>query len=104
MAMTEVTADNFAQEVLQEEKTVLVDFWAGWCGPCKMLAPIVEQIAEGHPDVKVCKVNIDEAPSLATDYKIMSIPTLLLFKNGQKVGMTVGVQSKEDIEAFLLHQ
>ena len=79
----------------------MVDFWAAWCGPCKMLSPIVDQIAEEHPEIKVCKVNIDEEPSLAIDYKVMSIPTLLVFKNGEKVNMSIGVQSKSDIEAML---
>ena len=101
MAVISVTTDNFEQEVLKAEQTVMVDFWAAWCGPCKMLSPIVDQIAEEHPEIKVCKVNIDEEPSLAIDYKVMSIPTLLVFKNGEKVNMSIGVQSKSDIEAML---
>ncbi|CCX86179.1 thioredoxin [Clostridium sp. CAG:590] len=101
MAVISVTADNFEQEVLKTEGIVMVDFWAAWCGPCKMLSPIVDQIAEEHPEIKVCKVNIDEEPSLAIDYKVMSIPTLLVFKNGEKVNMSIGVQSKSDIEAML---
>ena len=101
MAVISVTADHFEQEVLQTEGIVMVDFWAAWCGPCKMLSPIVDQIAEEHPEIKVCKVNIDEEPSLAIDYKVMSIPTLLVFKNGEKVNMSIGVQAKADIEAML---
>lgn len=101
MAVVHVTTDNFEQEVLKAEQTVMVDFWAAWCGPCKMLSPIVDQIAEEHPEIKVCKVNIDEEPSLAIDYKVMSIPTLLVFKNGEKVNMSIGVQAKDDIEAML---
>lgn len=101
MAVISVTADNFEQEVLKTEGIVMVDFWAAWCGPCKMLSPIVDQIAEEHPEIKVCKVNIDEEPSLAIDYKVMSIPTLLVFKNGEKVNMSIGVQSKSDIESML---
>ena len=101
MAVISVTTDNFEQEVLKAEQTVMVDFWAAWCGPCKMLSPIVDQIAEEHPEIKVCKVNIDEEPSLAIDYKVMSIPTLLVFKNGEKVNMSIGVQSKSDIEAMI---
>lgn len=101
MAVISVTADNFEQEVLKAEQTVMVDFWAAWCGPCKMLSPIVDQIAEEHPEIKVCKVNIDEEPSLAIDYKVMSIPTLLVFKDGEKVNMSIGVQAKSDIEAML---
>lgn len=101
MAVISVTADHFEQEVLKAEGIVMVDFWAAWCGPCKMLSPIVDQIAEEHPEIKVCKVNIDEEPSLAIDYKVMSIPTLLVFKNGEKINMSIGVQSKSDIEAML---
>ena len=101
MAVVHVTTDNFEQEVLKAEQTVMVDFWAAWCGPCKMLSPIVDQIAEEYPEIKVCKVNIDEEPSLAIDYKVMSIPTLLVFKNGEKVNMSIGVQAKSDIEAML---
>ena len=101
MTVVHVTTDNFEQEVLKAEQTVMVDFWAAWCGPCKMLSPIVDQIAEEHPEIKVCKVNIDEEPSLAIDYKVMSIPTLLVFKNGEKVNMSIGVQAKSDIEAML---
>ena len=101
MAVISVTADHFEQEVLQTKGIVMVDFWATWCGPCKMLSPIVDQIAEEHPEIKVCKVNIDEEPSLAIDYKVMSIPTLLVFKNGEKINMSIGVQSKSDIEAML---
>lgn len=101
MAVISVTADHFEQEVLKTEGIVMVDFWAAWCGPCKMLSPIVDQIAEEHPEIKVCKVNIDEEPSLAIDYKVMSIPTLLVFKNGEKINMSIGVQSKSDIEAML---
>lgn len=100
MAVISVTADRFEQEILQTEGIVMVDFWAAWCGPCKMLSPIVDQIAEEHPEIKVCKVNIDEEPSLAIDYKVMSIPTLLVFKNGEKINMSIGVQSKSDIEAM----
>ena len=101
MAVISVTTDSYEQEVFKAEQTVMVDFWAAWCGPCKMLSPIVDQIAEEHPEIKVCKVNIDEEPSLAIDYKVMSIPTLLVFKNGEKVNMSIGVQSKSDIEAML---
>ena len=83
MAVVTVTADNFEQEVLRSEKTVLVDFWAAWCGPCKMLSPVVEQVAEERPDVKVCKINVDDEQELAVRYGIMSIPALLVFRNGE---------------------
>lgn len=101
MAIITITADNFEEEVLKSDKTVLVDFWADWCGPCKMLAPIVDQIAQEHTETKVGKINIDEEASLAIDYKVMSIPTLVVFKNGQIANQAVGVQSKSDIEAML---
>lgn len=101
MAAFNVTGDNFEQEVLRAEQTVLVDFWAAWCGPCKMLSPIVEQIADEHPEIKVCKVNIDEESALAIDYKVMSIPTLLVFKDGAVVNQSIGVQSKTDIEGMI---
>jgi thioredoxin 1 len=101
MAVIHVTTDNFEQEVLKAEQIVLVDFWAGWCGPCKMLGPIIDQIAEEHPEVKVCKVDVDKEPSLAIDYKVASIPNLLIFKNGEKVNQAVGVHSKSDIEEML---
>lgn len=101
MAAINITADTFEQEVLKAEQTVLVDFWADWCGPCKMLGPIIDQIADEHPEVKVCKVNVDKEPSLAIDYKVVNIPNLLVFKNGEKVNQAIGVHSKQDIEAML---
>lgn len=101
MAVLNVTAANFEKEVLQAKQTVLVDFWASWCGPCKMVAPVIDQIAAEHEDIKVCKVNVDEEASLAMDYKVMSIPTLIVFKDGQAANQSVGVQSKSDIEGML---
>lgn len=102
MAVMNITADTFEQEVLKETKTVLVDFWADWCGPCKMLGPIIDQVAEEHPEIKVCKVNVDKEPSLAIDYKVMNIPNLIVFKNGEKVNQAIGVHSKSDIGAMVL--
>lgn len=101
MAVLNVTAANFEKEVLQAKQTVLVDFWASWCGPCKMVAPVIDQIAAEHEDIKVCKVNVDEEASLAMDYKVMSIPTLIVFKDGQAANQSIGVQSKSDIEGML---
>ena len=98
MAVIEVTENNFEKEVLKSEIPVLVDFWASWCGPCKMMAPVVDEISqEMSGKAKVCKVNIDDYPSLATKYQIMSIPTFLTFENGKVKNMTVGVQDKKDI-------
>ena len=83
MATVEITAENFASEVENAQGKVLVDFWASWCGPCRMLSPIVDQVASEHADVKVGKVNVDEQPKLAEKFQIMSIPTLLVFENGK---------------------
>lgn len=94
MSVLTVTEQNFNNEVMQADKPVLIDFWAGWCGPCKMLSPVVDQIAEETDDVKVCKVNVDEEPGLARQFQVMSIPTLILIKNGKMVKQSVGVRPK----------
>ena len=97
-----LTNKNFEEEVLKEEKTVLVDFFATWCGPCKMLAPILSQIAEEYKDkVKIGKINVDEQGELALKYGISSIPTLILFKNGKVIKTSIGFKSKEEIEQML---
>ena len=97
MKIEKITNDNFKTEVLQSEMSVLVDFYADWCGPCKMLAPIVDEIAQENDDIKVAKVNVDENPNIALDYKVMSIPTLVVIKGGKEVSRSVGVVDKKDI-------
>ena len=95
------TSENFEAEVLKSEKPVLVDFYADWCGPCKMMAPAVEELANEQDDVIVGKLNVDFAPELARTYKVFSIPTLILFKNGEAVEKRVGVQSKAELEMLI---
>ena len=98
----EFTEDSFKTEVLESDKPVLVDFWAPWCGPCKMLGPIVEKVAAEMADtVKVGKVNVDDAPNLAQEYGIMSIPTVLLFKNGEVVGKSMGFTPEPKLKEFI---
>ena len=99
--ITNVTKENFDKEVMQAEGTVLIDFWAAWCGPCRMIAPAVEKIAEEDPEVKVCKINIDDEQELAIRHGVMSIPTLMVVKNGEIVNTAVGLRPKEEIEALL---
>ncbi|MBP5154018.1 MAG: thioredoxin [Lachnospiraceae bacterium] len=98
MAETVVTLDNFETEVLKAEELVLVDFWASSCGPCRLLAPIVSEIAEEYEGrVKVCKINVDEEPRLAMRYNVGSIPTLLLFRNGENIGASIGFKPKSEL-------
>lgn len=101
MAVLAVTKDNFESEVLQSDKPVLLDFWASWCGPCRMVSPIVDEIAQERGDIKVGKVNVDEQPGLAQQFGVMSIPMLVVMKNGQITNKTVGAMPKENILALL---
>lgn len=102
MAVLELTTANFDKEALQAKETVLIDFWAAWCVPCQMLSPTVDEIAEEvRPGLKVCKVNIDEQPALADRFGVMSIPTLVVLKNGEAVASSVGVRTKSAILQLL---
>lgn len=101
MSVLKVNKENFETEVLNAEGTVLVDFFADWCGPCKMLSPVIDEIAEEHTELKVCKVNVDDEPELASRYGVMSIPTLVVIRNGKEVNKSVGVISKEEILALV---
>ena len=102
MAEIKLTKDNFEAEVLNSDKPVLVDFWASWCGPCRMLAPVIEEIAEEYDGkVKVGKVNVDDEPELAAAFRINSIPTVMVFKDGKVTNTAMGYRPKEQIEALL---
>ena len=101
MSAVNINLKNFSQEVLNSDKPVLLDFWAPWCGPCRMVVPMVERIAEERPDIKVGKINIDEEFELASRFGISSIPTLVVMKNGQVVRQATGARPKEQILALL---
>jgi thioredoxin 1 len=97
MSVLKITKENFKEEVLDSAKTVLLDFWAAWCGPCRMIAPVIEQIADENPDLKVGKINVDEEQELAESFGVMSIPMLAVVKNGKVVKQSAGVKSKPAI-------
>jgi thioredoxin 1 len=97
MAVITITKDNYENEVVKSDKPVLLDFWATWCGPCRMVSPTVEQIADEHPEYKVGKVNVDEEAELSMMFKVSGIPTLVAMKGGEVAGKQVGVHSKQDI-------
>lgn len=101
MSIINLTKDSYHNEVMETEKVVVIDFWATWCGPCKMMAPVVEEVAKDYPDVKVCKVNVDEEPELSNAFKIVSIPTIVVIKNGEIIDTVVGYRPKEDIEKII---
>ena len=101
MSVITITTDNFQKEVAESEKPVLLDFWASWCGPCRMVSPVVDEIAEERGDIKVGKINVDEQAELANSFGVMSIPTLVVMKNGKPVNQAVGARPKESILALL---
>jgi len=101
MSVVTVTNENFEAEVLQESKPVLLDFWAVWCGPCRMVSPIVDEIAEERDDIKVGKINVDEQGALAQKFGVMSIPTLVVMQNGKIVNKAIGAMPKENILKLL---
>ncbi len=101
MEIIELTKENYEEAVMKSDIPVLIDFWASWCGPCRMLSPVVDEIAEERDDIKVCKVNVDEEDALAAEFGVMSIPTLVLIKNGKVKITSVGYKPKKDILALL---
>lgn len=101
MAALHLTTENFRKEVLEYGGVAMVDFWASWCGPCQMVGPVIEEIAAERTDVKVCKVNVDEQPDIAGKYNVMSIPTIIVFKNGEPAKVSVGAKPKAELLALL---
>lgn len=101
MSVLTITQDNFQKEVMESDKPVLLDFWASWCGPCRAVSPIVDEIAEETPHIKVGKVNVDEQQALAAQFRVMSIPTLVVIKDGKVVNRSMGAQPKQQILSLL---
>ena len=101
MSVITLTSSNFEEEVIKSEKKVLIDFWASWCGPCRMMSPVIDEIAEESDAVMVCKVNVDEEPDIAMKYGIMSIPTLLVIENGEVTGKSIGAVPKANVLSLI---
>ena len=102
MSVLTITKENFQSEVIESSKPVLLDFWASWCGPCRMMSPVVDQVAEEREDIKVGKVNVDEQPELASQFQVMTIPTFLVFSEGEVVNKAIGVMSKQKVLDLLV--
>lgn len=101
MEILHITKKNFQTEVMESDKTVLLDFWAAWCGPCRMIAPVLEEVAQEREDVKVCKIDVDKEPELAQQFQIMSIPTLIVMEQGRVVNKALGAMPKNSVLALL---
>ena len=101
MEILHITKENFQTEVMESDKTVLLDFWAAWCGPCRMIAPVLEEVAQEQEDVKVCKIDVDKEPELAQQFQIMSIPTLIVMEQGRIVNKALGAMPKNSVLALL---
>ena len=101
MAVVNITTDNFEEEVINSDRKVLIDFWASWCGPCQMIGPVIEKVADEKEDIKVVKINVDEQGELAAKYKVMSIPTLIVLDKGKIINQSVGLISKSEIEELI---
>ena len=101
MSVLHINKNNFQAEVIESDKPVLVDFWATWCGPCRMVGPVIDEIAQEHPEIKVCKIDVDEEPELAAQFNVASIPSLFVLENGKVVNQAVGARPKQQILAMI---
>ena len=101
MSIINITNQNYQKEIMESKKTILLDFWAEWCGPCKIITPVIDEIANENPDLKVCKINVDEQPELANRFHVRSIPSLFVMKEGEIINQSIGAKTKEEILKML---